>query len=101
MAAAQREKPRTPGADGEFSALGSGAEFDRVLFDGGEFGAGAAVGSDEEADYLGIPGLLEPDQVTALLQRGQAEQHLAERAGSRDLGRRLADHVRTVVTAAA
>jgi hypothetical protein len=45
-----------------------------VLFDSGEFGTGAAVGSDEEADYLGIPGLLEPDQLTALLQRRQAEQ---------------------------
>ena len=45
-----------------------------MLFDGGEFGTGAAVGSDEEADYLGIPGLLEPGQVTALLQRRQAEQ---------------------------
>ena len=45
-----------------------------MLFDGGEFGTGAAVGSDEEADYLGIPGLLEPDQVPALLQRRQAEQ---------------------------
>jgi superfamily II DNA or RNA helicase len=74
MAVAQREEPRDPAADGEFVALGSEAEFDRVLFDGGEFGTGAAVGSDEEADYLGIPGLLEPDQVTALLQRRQAEQ---------------------------
>jgi hypothetical protein len=74
MTAAQREEARDPGADGEFVALGSEAEFDRVLFDGGEFGTGAAVGSDEEAEYLGIPGLLEPAQVTALLQRRQAEQ---------------------------
>ena len=33
------------------------------VFDGGEFGMGAAPGSAEEEDFLGIPGLLEPDQV--------------------------------------
>lgn len=57
-----------------FEALGSDAAFDRVLYDGGEFGTQARAGSAEEADYLGIPGLLEPDQVTALLRRHQAEQ---------------------------
>jgi putative DNA or RNA helicase of superfamily II len=57
-----------------FEALGSDAAFDRALFDGGEFGLGAEVGSDEEADFLGIPGLLEPEQVTSLLRRHQAEQ---------------------------
>ena len=43
--------------------------FDRVLYDGGEFGhAGEVhVGSEEEMDFLGIPGLLEPDQVRDLL----------------------------------
>ncbi len=61
-------------AGSAFEALGSAAEFDRVLYDGGEFGAGAAVGSAEEAEFLGIPGLLEPEQVTALLQRRQADQ---------------------------
>ena len=43
-----------------------------MLFDGGEFGTQAAVGSDEEADYLGLPGLLEPDQVATLLQARQS-----------------------------
>ena len=52
-----------------FEALGSQATFDRVLYDGGEFGhAGEVhVGSEEEMDFLGIPGLLEPDQVRHLL----------------------------------
>ena len=52
-----------------FEALGSTASFDRVLYDGGEFGhAGEVhVGSEEEMDFLGIPGLLEPDQVRELL----------------------------------
>jgi len=57
-----------------FEALGSDAHFDRVLFDGGEFGLHAASGSAEEQDFLGLPGLLEPDQVTVLLNQRQAEQ---------------------------
>ncbi len=80
MEAAQREDP----ADGEelmpFEALGSDASFDRVLYDGGEFGTQARAGSAEEADYLGIPGLLEPDQVATLLRRRQAEQQAARAA---------------------
>ncbi|PSK97245.1 superfamily II DNA or RNA helicase [Haloactinopolyspora alba] len=79
MAAAQREDPSTD-EQGPFEALGSDASFDRVLYDGGEFGSQAQAGSEEEADYLGIPGLLEPDQVAALLRRRQAEQQEAERA---------------------
>ena len=51
-----------------FEALEAEARFDRVLFDGGEFGAQAAVGSEEEADFIGLPGLLEPDQVATLLR---------------------------------
>jgi hypothetical protein len=57
-----------------FEALESAATFDRVLYDGGEFGTQAEVGSAEEQDYLGIPGLLEPDQVSALLKKHQADQ---------------------------
>ncbi len=48
--------------------------FDRVLYDGGEFGFEAEVGSMEELDFLGIPGLLEPDQVRELLQQRQQRQ---------------------------
>ncbi len=57
-----------------FEALESAATFDRVLFDGGEFGTTAQIGSDEEQDYLGLPGLLEPEQVTMLLRKRQADQ---------------------------
>ncbi|MEE6272844.1 DEAD/DEAH box helicase [Georgenia sp. MJ206] len=57
-----------------FEALDAQASFDRVLFDGGEFGAGAELGSSAEDDFLGIPGLLEPEQVTTLLRAHQAEQ---------------------------
>ncbi|MET0977446.1 MAG: DEAD/DEAH box helicase [Paeniglutamicibacter terrestris] len=58
----------------KFEALNSNASFDRVLFDGGEFGTGGAVGSEEEEDFLGIPGLLDAEQVGVLLRQRQAEQ---------------------------
>jgi superfamily II DNA or RNA helicase len=59
-----------------FEALGSQATFDRVLYDGAEFGhAGEVhVGSEEEMDFLGIPGLLEADQVRDLLRHRQTER---------------------------
>ena len=52
--------------------LKASATFDRVLFDGGEFGTATEAGSPEEEDYLGLPGLLEPDQVAVLLRKRQA-----------------------------
>ncbi len=63
-----------------FQALGSEARFDRVLYDGGEFGhAGeVAVGSEEEMDFLGIPGLLDHDQVRDLLRNRQSERAAAQ-----------------------
>ncbi len=62
--------------EGSFQALGSAATFDRVLYDGGEFGhAGEVhVGSEEEMDFLGIPGLLEPEQMRELLHSRQSER---------------------------
>lgn len=62
-----------------FEALGAQAEFDAVLFDGAAWGSGAEVGSVEEQEYLGIPGLLDPDQVTTLLRARQAEQAAQQR----------------------
>lgn len=59
-----------------FEALGSEARFDRVLFDGGEFGhAGEVqVGSEEEMDFLGIPGLLDPESMKQLLRQRQSDR---------------------------
>lgn len=62
-----------------FEALGAQAEFSGVLFNGASFGEGADVGSVEEQEYLGIPGLLEPEQVTTLLRARQAEQAKTKR----------------------
>ncbi|WP_372595473.1 DEAD/DEAH box helicase [Actinotalea sp.] len=88
LAAAEREESASDevgqdGLVGTFQALDAQATFDRVLFDGGEFGTGAEVGSDEELDFLGLPGLLEPDQVSLLLQQHQANQVSARSARAR------------------
>ena len=71
-----------------FQALGSEARFDRVLYDGGEFGhAGEVhVGSEEEMDFLGIPGLLEPDQMRDLLRHRQSERAKRQQAHPRQGG---------------
>ena len=63
-----------------FTSLQASAHLDRVIYDGGEYGTGAAPGSDEEEDFLGLPGLLAPDQVAVLLQQHQARQLKARSA---------------------
>jgi superfamily II DNA or RNA helicase len=60
--------------DNSFTSLGADAELDQLIFDGSSFGTAAAAGSEEEADYLGIPGLLDAEQMRALLHRRQEEQ---------------------------
>ncbi|PRY70476.1 superfamily II DNA or RNA helicase [Glaciihabitans tibetensis] len=57
-----------------WQALESEANFDRVFYEGNEFGFAAETGSDEELDFIGLPGILEPDQVRELLQQRQARQ---------------------------
>ncbi|MGZ8724998.1 MAG: DEAD/DEAH box helicase [Aeromicrobium sp.] len=74
---AQAEQAESPSDQlGDFEALGSDARFDRVLYDGGEFGHEGVVspGSDEELDFLGIPGLLEPAQVAELLRNARSKR---------------------------
>jgi superfamily II DNA or RNA helicase len=60
-----------------FQALEASATFDRALYDGNSFGTYAEAGSAEEQDFLGLPGLLEPDQVAVLLRQRQASQRQA------------------------
>jgi len=71
---------------GDYAALGSEAHFDRVVYDGDEFRGvdhggvdagqpleyGVLTDDDQELDFLGIPGLLEHDQVADLLRRTRA-----------------------------
>jgi len=76
----------------QFEALGSQATFAHVLYDGAEFGhAGEVhVGSDEEMDFLGIPGLLEPDQVRELLHHRQRSRRTT--AAETPLEREVSTH---------
>jgi superfamily II DNA or RNA helicase len=70
LAAAQRERDSPDNPDSApFQALEASAHFDRVLYDGNEFGVTA-----EEEDFLGLPGLLEPEQVALLLRNRKAVQ---------------------------
>ena len=59
---------------GQFEALESSATFDHVLFDAQAFGMHAEPTSADEEEYLGLPGLLEPSQVSALLADRQRRQ---------------------------
>ncbi|HET9169145.1 MAG TPA: ATP-dependent helicase, partial [Actinospica sp.] len=83
LADANAEKNETDLGEFKFEALESEANFDRVMFDGGEYGLAAEAGSADEADYLGIPGLLEPEHVRALLQKRQTRQ-IARQRGQKD-----------------
>ncbi|HIW28683.1 MAG TPA: DEAD/DEAH box helicase [Candidatus Luteococcus avicola] len=63
---------------GQWEALESQAQLDHVMFDSHQFGLTAEPASQEEQDYLGLPGLLEPDQVGDLLRERQ-RRHLQRR----------------------
>ena len=63
----------------KIEALSATAELDQVIFDGATFGLPAMAGTPEEEEFLGLPGLLSPDQVAALLHKRQADQIAATR----------------------
>jgi superfamily II DNA or RNA helicase len=66
LAQAQRQEDE-PGEDEKsFTALGAHAELDQLIYEGTSFSA-------DEEDYLGLPGLLEPEQVRTLLNQRQKE----------------------------
>jgi hypothetical protein len=77
----ERDTPDAPLDEPAFTALNASAHFDRVLYDGGEFGTATAAGSPEEEDFLGLPGLLDPDQVRTLLRKRQDAQLTARTRG--------------------
>ena len=74
LAEANRTRDGAGADEGSFEALESQAVFDHVLYEAHQFGMVADPASDDEADYLGLPGLLEPDQVTSLLRERQRRQ---------------------------
>ncbi|GAB2520461.1 DEAD/DEAH box helicase [Nocardia heshunensis] len=78
---ANKQKDEPGEEEKKFVALAADAELDQVIYDGDSFGTATFSGSDEEADYLGIPGLLDADQMRALLRERQSRQ-LAERSAA-------------------
>jgi superfamily II DNA or RNA helicase len=74
LADAAKQKDESSDMDNGFEMLGADAELDQVIFDGSSFGTATPAGSDEEADFLGIPGLLDATQMRDLLRRRQEEQ---------------------------
>ncbi len=88
----REQRKDEPGeSDNGFESLGAEAELDQVIFDGSSFGTATPAGSEEEADYLGIPGLLDPSQMRDLLNRRQDEQ-LQKRTASGELPRVASTH---------
>ncbi|PPJ23545.1 hypothetical protein C5E45_28775 [Nocardia nova] len=71
---ANKQKDEPGEEERAFVALAADAELDQVIYDGDSFGTATFSGSDEEADYLGIPGLLDADQMRALLRDRQSRQ---------------------------
>lgn len=74
LARANRDDGATDDLLGQFEALESQASFDHVLFDAQAYGMHAEPLSQDEEDFLGLPGLLEPEQVTHLLRERQERQ---------------------------
>ncbi|MDY6811052.1 MAG: DEAD/DEAH box helicase [Actinomycetota bacterium] len=64
-----------------FQSLHADAELDQLIFDGASYGTATFSGSDEEEDYLGLPGLLDAEQVRELLRKRQADQ-MAQRSAA-------------------
>ncbi|BCJ42278.1 hypothetical protein GCM10010168_87230 [Actinoplanes ianthinogenes] len=71
---AQKSEDAIGDLEKQFEALSATAELQEVIYDGASFGMPARTGTAEEADYLGLPGLLTPDEVTMLLNKRQTEQ---------------------------
>ena len=93
LAAANRQESASEELLGQFEAVSSAASFDRVLYDGAAYGQLAEPGSAEEWDFLGIPGILEPEQVSELLRQRQARQarRSQERLGDTPIAAQDAD----------
>jgi superfamily II DNA or RNA helicase len=100
----REERASSELASGRFEAIGSQASFHGVLYDGQDYN-GFEIGSEDQ-DFLGIPGLLDADQVGTLLQErhqrsrqgseapaGRAEAGLPDHRQLKDLRQKLAKNV--------
>lgn len=78
MDQANRSESASDDLLGSWEMVSSEATFDHVLYDAQAYGMHAVPTSDDEAEFLGIPGLLDADQVKTVLaerQRRQVNRH--------------------------
>lgn len=72
-----------PDEEPNYQAIGASAELDSLIFDGSTYGTPTVAGSEEEQDFLGLPGLLDAEQVKTLLRKRQSDQLDAREAEER------------------
>ena len=70
----ERRRVRASELDNGFESFGADAELDQVIFDGSSFGTATPAGRDEEADYLGVPGLLDAGRCETCCGAGKKTQ---------------------------
>lgn len=82
---AEANKTRDEAGEEEpaYTSVGADAELDQLIYDGSSYGTATLAGSDEEQDYLGLPGLLDAEQMRELLRKRQEEQVAAASERSR------------------
>lgn len=68
------QKRSEPDEAAKYESIGASAELDSLIFDGSTYGTPTLAGTDEEQDFLGLPGLLDAEQVKTLLRKRQSEQ---------------------------
>ena len=78
---AEQKRDEPDDEKGKYEYVGADAELDQVIFDGSSFGTATPAGSDEEADFLGIPGLLDAAAMRDLLRQRQEAQLTKRTAG--------------------
>ncbi|MDY3128010.1 MAG: DEAD/DEAH box helicase [Corynebacterium sp.] len=72
-----------PDREKSYESLGAEAEFASLIYDGSQFNT-AGIDEDPDADFLGIPGLLDANQVKDLLRKKQEEEMDARAAKERE-----------------
>lgn len=84
VAEANRRKDEPDELLPAYESIGADAELDYLIYDGSSYGTATVAGSAEEADYLGLPGLLDAEQMRLLLRQRQDEQLKAASAREKE-----------------
>lgn len=87
LAEANQKQTQPDYLEKSYEALGAEAEFSGLLFNGSQFDTSALTVEDEE--FLGIPGLLDAEQMKDLLRQKQSEE--LDRREAEEKARRAAE----------